>query len=296
MSGLVLELQRDAMDKSVDVSDLLRKAMVVSRKLGINEIEDWINKELTGYGKESEIPDYREISGEVKVYNPYHGWQPLHFRDHNFAEVLSTRKIGQAVGQLDSIRKNNSNGYLQVPFNEHTKNRLMGLMDIALEPSLLVSDTQLHKILEGVRNEILNWSLDLEAKGIIGDGMSFSREEKKAASKITYNVTNNIGSMSNSQLQQDSPNSSQNLNVHIENSELSEFIQEIKSSLNDLKLDSEKKAELEAEISTIEHQLASPKPKKLIISESLKSTRSILESITSSVLATGLLSQLASIM
>ena len=284
------------MDKSVDVSDLLRKAMVVSRKLGINEIEDWIKRELSGYNKANEIPEYREISGQVKVYNPYHGWQPLHFRDHKYAELLSKKKIGQAVGQLDSIRQNDTNGYLVVPFNDYTKNNLMSSMDIPLEPSLLVSDTQLYKILEGVRNEILNWSLDLESKGIIGDGMSFSKEEKKAASKISYHVTNNIGSMSNSQLQQDSPYSSQNLNVNIAGVELGDFIKELKASLNDLELEADEKAELKAEVLTLEHQLASPKPKDIIISESLKSTRSILEGITSSVLAAGLLSQLASIM
>lgn len=296
MSGLVLELQRDAMDKSVDVSDLLRKAMVVSRKLGINEIEGWIKKELSGYDKANEIPEYREISGQVKVFNPYHGWQPLHFRDHKYAELLSKKRIGQAVGQLDSIRKNDTSGYLVVPFNDYTKNNLMSAMDIPLEPSLIVSDTQLYKILEGVRNEILNWSLELESKGIIGNGMSFSNEEKKVASKITYHVTNNIGSMSNSQLQQDSPNSSQNLNVNIESVDIAAFVKELSASLHDLELGIHEQAELEAEISTIEHQLASPKPKSLIITESLKSTRSILEGITGSVLATGLLSQLATIM
>ena len=40
MSGLVLELQRDALNKNVNVSDLLRKAMVVSKKLGINEMKN----------------------------------------------------------------------------------------------------------------------------------------------------------------------------------------------------------------------------------------------------------------
>ena len=60
-------------------------------------------------------------------------------------------------------------------------------------------------------------------------------------------------------------------------------------------LNQEDAAELEAEVLTIEHQVASPKPKQLIISESLKSARSILEGVTGSVLATGLLTQLASL-
>ena len=203
MSGLVLELQRDALNKNVNVSDLLRKAMVVSKKLGINEMEEWINRELVGYpGDSSEIPLYREITGRVMAYNPYHGWQPLHFANPELGDHLSKRKISQAVGQLDAIVNNDKSRELHVPFPNHIKNQLMDLIEIPLEVTLLVADSELHKILEGVRNEILNWTLDLETRGIVGDGMRFSREEKQAASQITYQVTNNIGNMQNSQLQQ----------------------------------------------------------------------------------------------
>ena len=94
MTGLVLELQRNALDKSVDVTDLLRKAKVVSKKLGIVETEGWIELELSGYpDDESTIPYYREISGTLRAHNPYHGWQPLHFECADLAESLSVRKI-----------------------------------------------------------------------------------------------------------------------------------------------------------------------------------------------------------
>jgi hypothetical protein len=296
MSGLVLELQRDALDKKVDVSDLLRKAMVVSKKLSINEIEDWLSNELSGYpANEDIIPEYREITGMVKVYNPYDGWQPLYFGDANLGEELSKRKISQAIGELVAISNNDKSGSLQVPFNQHTKNKLMSLMDIALEPSLLVSDSQIYGILDAVRNQVLNWALDLESKGIIGDGMSFSSEEKKAASQITYQVTNNIGNMENSQLQQDSTGATQTQNITQSSADLTEFIKQLKASIHDLGLNQQDAAELEAEVLTIEHQVASPKPKQLIIFESMKSARSILEGITGSVLATGLLAQLTSL-
>lgn len=168
-------------------------------------------------------------------------------------------------------------------------------MDIALEPSLLVSDSQIYGILDAVRNQVLNWALDLESKGIIGDGMSFSSEEKKAASQITYQVTNNIGNMENSQLQQDSTGATQTQNITQSSADLTEFIKQLKASIHDLGLNQQDAAELEAEVLTIEHQVASPKPKQLIIFESMKSARSILEGITGSVLATGLLAQLTSL-
>ena len=268
----------------------------MSKKLGINEIEEWINRELAGYpDDESEIPLYREITGRVMAYNPYHGWQPLHFENHKLGDKLSKQKISQAVGQIDAIANNDKSGELHVPFSNYIKNRLMNSMNIPLEVTLLVGDSELHKILEGVRNEILNWTLDLETRGIVGDGMRFSREEKQAASQINYQIVNNIGSIQNSQLQQDSSNATQSLNVVQTSVDLADFIENLKKSIPDLNLESEDLAELEAEVSTIENQLSSPKPKNVIISESLKSARNILEGAAGSIIATKLLEQLANI-
>nr|WP_228518085.1 hypothetical protein [Vibrio parahaemolyticus] len=293
VDGLVLELQRDALNKTVSVADLLRKALVVSKKLQIIEMEAWICNELRGYGNiETIVPDYREIRGEVKVFNPYHGWQPLNMSSSKLAEILSTRKIGQPVSELDSLANDHKEDTLQVPFNQETKNQIISLMNIPLEPSLLVPRTEIVGILDAIRNEILNWSLDLESRGILGDGMSFTKEEKIAASKITYQVTNNIQNMNNSQFQQDSAGATQTLTISENRDNLREFIQRFNEVHDSLDLDDLTKQELCTEVKTVELQLESPKPKQSIISESIKSIRSILEGVTGSMVATGLLALL----
>lgn len=211
MSGLVLELQQDALNRNVHVSDLLRKALVVSKKLGVTQIEEWLNKELNGYGMNDDLPRYREIHGQVKVCNPYHGWQPLNFEDPKMAKAFSKRKIMQPVGELDSLAAEKGKGSLQVPFSQEAVNALMKSMEIPLQPTLHVAPSEVVGILEAVRNNILDWALELEQKGILGEGMSFSKQERQTASQITYQVINNIGSMQNSQLQQVSPGASQSL-------------------------------------------------------------------------------------
>ncbi|MCJ8352306.1 hypothetical protein [Moritella sp.] len=299
MAGLVLELQREALDRNVLVSDLLRKALVVSKKLAISEIGTWIKNELAGYytSDEESIPDYRNVRGEVSVYDPYQGcWQPLNVGTSELENILSIRKINQPVGELDSLVNDHKEICLQVPFNQSVKNTLMKRMNVQLNPTLIVPQTAVVGILEAIRNEILNWSLDLESRDILGNGMSFSKEEKQAASQTNYHVTNHIGSMQNSQLQQDSAGASQTLNVTQPKADVSAFIEELKASMHDLGLNKDDTAELEAEVFTIEHQLGSPKPKNIIINESLKSARSIMEGITGSVLATGLLAQLTALM
>lgn len=82
MASLVLELQRDALDKSVSTTDLLRKALVVARKLKVTDLVEWLTHELNGYPEGADVPEYRKLQGELKVHNPYHGWMPLMMSQH----------------------------------------------------------------------------------------------------------------------------------------------------------------------------------------------------------------------
>ncbi|MDP2301651.1 MAG: hypothetical protein Q8N03_04405 [Ignavibacteria bacterium] len=100
----------------------------------------------------------------------------------------------------------------------------------------------------------------------------------------------NIHHMENSQIQQGNINSKQIVNLTIgNNNNFKDFIEILKRRKSELKLDIEDEKELDAEISTIEAQLNSSKPKKNILLESIGSLTSILESAAGSILATELL-------
>jgi hypothetical protein len=289
LSGLVFELQRDALKRNISVSDLLRKALVVSKKLGVTHIQEWLNNELNGYGPESEIPSYRVIRGQIKAFNPYHGWQPLNFGDEEMSEKLSISQIMQPVGELDSLTAGSGN--LQVPFSQDIVNALMSAMNIPLQPSLHVPQSEVIGLLDAVRNIILDFALQLEQEGILGEGMSFSKEEKQSARQITYNVTNNIGSMQHSQIQQHS-SGTQTLNYDNDLLLIADFVKKLRLSINDLGVVKDLKEELLAEIITVESQTKSPRPKQQIITESLKTIRNILEGATGSLIASGLIAEM----
>jgi hypothetical protein len=75
--SIVLELQREASDSSVSVTDILRKALIVARKLGLREFQGWIESELNGYSEPREIPDYRVLHGQLEAWNHMQGrWMP----------------------------------------------------------------------------------------------------------------------------------------------------------------------------------------------------------------------------
>ncbi len=95
------------------------------------------------------------------------------------------------------------------------------------------------------------------------------------------NVTNyiSIGSMIDSSISQASPGSYQTISIN-ENSkqELKEIVLALKEVLQQALLKQEQKEEMESEIQTLESQIRSPKPKVIIIRESLSSAKRILES------------------
>ncbi|MUL00885.1 hypothetical protein GNP89_01485 [Aliivibrio fischeri] len=293
MSGLVLELQRDALNNSVDTSSLLRKALVVSKKLGIKNVENWLNQELNGYtDSEDSLPIYRELHGTLKVHNPMRGLIPFNIANPSLTYELSHRRIPHSIAELESIIKSNDSGKLMMNYPPDIRNRLMEVMKLPMEPFLEVGTSQIVAVIGSLRNEVLNWALELEQKGVKGEGMTFSNNEKQAAENVTYKITNNIGSMQNSQLQQVSDNSQQSMDFEVNNTHIAEFVEILKSSISQLNLNESDTDELNAEVATLEHQLASPKPKRVILSESLKSVRNIVEGVTGSIIATGLLAQL----
>lgn len=240
------------MESEVHTTVLLRKALVVARKLSVPEFQEWISFELNGYGKGNDIPEYRQIRGEIKAWNPYHGYVPVIIQDPKMAGDLSQRAIGQAIGELESFTQNpkNSTSPLQVKFSPSTEKNLMHAMRVPLQPTLHVSPSEVYGILDAVRNTILEWALSLEEEGILGEGMSFTNEEKQKAMGATVihiqNFQGVLGDVEGSTV-------TQNLSIVIKENDfstLASYLESVGLSAEDIK-------ELEDAISEDSHPTAS---------------------------------------
>lgn len=206
MDSLVLELQRDALDRSIHITDLLRKALLVSRKLKIKDIEAWIYSELNGY-KENLIPEYRIVYGELKAFNPYVGWMPVTV-DKQLDKMIRRQNVFLSVSQIESLADKSEGGNFVIKFQSTQANMIMRLMGEQFEPALYVPTHHLIRIIDTTKTKILEFALDLEEKGVLGNGIVFSKDDQIRAQTINYN-TINIQHMENSQIQQDSDGASQ---------------------------------------------------------------------------------------
>lgn len=290
MESLVLELQREAYLQQTSVSVLLRKAYTLSRKLKVSEFSNWAELELNGYKNANKLPDYRILYGEIKAFNPYHGYIPAYF--HNEIEsIIRKRDIFSPLTEVELLVKqgNENKGMLMYKFPTHIQRELMKMTEVEFEVSLHIPVSQFNNILDQVRNIILEWTLKLEEEGVLGESMTFSEKEKETAVKSSAPIINHIGTMVNSQLQQNTEHSTQSLS-------LGEFkvesLQSLISSLEKFRdevQDPGVKQELASEIQVLQSQVKSPNPKPGIIKEALKSIRNIAEGTTGSIVAAGIL-------
>jgi len=282
-TSIVLELQTDALNSAIKLSDLLRKSLLVSYKLDLQDFRDWIEQELNGYKATDNIPDYRQLAGEVRCWNPYRGWMPLIFEDPEESKRLSKRMCSQSIPELEHLLEKPTNeSLLHMPFPPEMGSQLSEAVEYETKFSLFVQKVSIKGIIETVRTIVLNWGLNLEKEGILGEGLSFSSKEKEAAKQSPKNTANFFGPVYNPHLQQ-----GRNGIVQVDQkiSPIEEFISLLGKELESIGLSVETKTKVEGEIEIIKAQINSKEPKHLIIKEGLKSIRKILESAAGGAVA-----------
>lgn len=169
-------LIKDIVDNNILVSNLLRKVKVLLAKLNQPEFLEWVNKELNGYGEKDKYPDYRKLSGEVKFWNPQLGWCPVLFHDSKMEKQISTRNIKQSVVELEELLSDNSVSY-EMPYSASAAKTIMKGAPLQTKVSLFISRTEPKRVLDAVRNSLLDWILKLEKEDI-------NLEEKNTGSEI----------------------------------------------------------------------------------------------------------------
>ena len=194
----VLKLQDMAGSSSSNIEDVLSRAKMVSVKLSLNDKTEWFNHELNGYPNFGSLPNYRILKNTpVKAFNPYAGYIPFNFgnlesENRVLFQTFTTLHIINPVSMLVEFAKNEKTLYSDLPESKALFLRDNSGCDFQL--FWAINPTQITKILSNIRSLVLDWALLLESKGIYGEGLMFSPEEKKEAKNVTYNNTiNNNG-------------------------------------------------------------------------------------------------------
>jgi hypothetical protein len=187
MASLVANLQRDIQNSKKSVTEVLRTAKLISAKLGLTDIEEWIGHELSGYPNGASIPEYRQASGVLQVHNPYRGWILV-------SGGSSLMGFDQSIFAIEDLARQETVAF-QPQTNIPVSSMYSDMDSLAAQfPQRIVFTRTVFKaIAEAVRGRLLDWSIELEKRGIIGDDMSFDKEEKQKAQNQTFNIQHFTG-------------------------------------------------------------------------------------------------------
>lgn len=234
MGSVVIELQKELLDKDCDILQSLRKAHLIASKLNLKEFDAWILCELNGYKAEGEnFPEYRQMKGTLKAKNPYRGWIPAVITDKNGENLFNTVPVFESVSALLDIEKKAKDGkfYYSYPPELSMKIAAYARTPAYMEIALFISTVYITEAIDKVKNCLLEWTLELERKGILGENMTFSESESASAKDIAQQINNYYGTVVNGNVNDSQIVSGNNNSVTYNSTTVSEAVKEIKESL-----------------------------------------------------------------
>ena len=192
MSSAVNDLQRAILGDQQSLTQLLRQTKVIAANLDLTDIKEWVHLELAGYPQDSEPPEYREFFAQtLECRHPMYGWQ---FAGHLGIPI----KARFPISEIEDYSKGNTLVF-PVPQNFSLRDQLGMTLD--WPQRFCVAGSQFKGIVDAVTNELLNWTTELQKRGIKGENMDFNENEKRTAGGMVFNigtVHGAVGNVSNS--------------------------------------------------------------------------------------------------
>ncbi len=241
MNSIVLELQSELLQKECNIIQALRKAHIIAVKLKLTEFDEWIQAELNGYNvNQDDIPEYRQVHGQLKAWNPYHGWIPVVLQDGKLENILCNRKLEDSIGEILELY-DKSNGHIILTFNADVAQTLDSWCNAPFKTnySLHVSKHLLKSILDKVINCLMEWTLKLEEKGILGENMKFNEKESETAKEIPQQINNYYGNVIQGNVSESQIVSGNSNTIAYNTASATDAIQEIQKALEKESISSE---------------------------------------------------------
>lgn len=234
MSSIVLELQKDLLGKDCDILQALRKAHVIAVKLHLTEFDAWIQNELNGYkSKDDNFPDYRQMKGVLKAKNPRGRWIPAVIAGKNAQSLLNEVPVFESISALLDMEKKSKDGYFYCIYPPELLTELCLYTNAPtyMEIALFISTVNITSLVDKVKNCLLEWTLELEEKGILGENMTFNEKETESAKGVSQQINNYYGTVVNGSVSSSQIVSGNSNTVNYNEASALNDIQEIKESL-----------------------------------------------------------------
>lgn len=290
-NSMVLDLQADALNSQLKVSDIARKAYFVARKLGVTELEQWLHYEINGYPSDDmvDIPEYRHVIGSLQGWNSVRGWIPIIIQNREWHDAICNRCMINSLASIDDMIENDGDTF-SIAVGPENSAQLSRMVGRTTKFQIVYNIVHLVSVRECVRNMILDWALKLESEGIEGVNMKFSDEEKGKANEIKYTINNNFnGDVINSQIQQNTTSSIQTLQYGLDVDKIKFIVDSVKNNIDSFGLSDNDNEILSTSIQGIEEELDNDDVNTTVIKSFLTGAKNVLEGIGTNLIASGII-------
>jgi len=279
--GLVEQLQSDAMNDSVPITVLLRKAKAAAVKLRQTELADWIEHEISGYPPEADVPEYRVLYSRLKFFNPVRGWCPVVGGD-------SRLKFGGSMGEIAALMAGGDCAEFMSNVPIEVVRDICDNIGFNVDVKRWIGRSSVAAIVEAVRNTIHDWALKLEQAGIRGEGISFSPREAEQARSVVVNI-GSIGNATGIGAFGDNATITANQTIDVKQfaREVREFVDEVGKRLETSGLPSAIQSEAAALLSELKIDANAIAPNQNRLRQSLNSLKHIMEGTAGNLIAAG---------
>ncbi|RJO61130.1 MAG: hypothetical protein C4542_07115 [Dehalococcoidia bacterium] len=171
---LLQEIQRDLVNESADITNILRKCKILAAKLGNKEFDDWLENELNGYSDTDALPNYRILETEsVGNFGGFMGAQmtnspiPLSCLPPKYQERYRTAHLREPISYyIPLVHSSKPGESLQSPWSADA---IKYIGDKIYKNFILLSARQvipygsITALIDTVRNRTLSFILQIES-------------------------------------------------------------------------------------------------------------------------------------
>ena len=176
-------------DNRGSLTDALLKTKILLRQLGHKELVSWVNSELTGYAKEDEVPDYRQVHTTPHASVILNGWQykdtllPLSTLSDGLRKNVTELNINSSISTIEEqVEKYHQDklGLVRPLSPDYMPLLTKGLVKGAgiLSAWCEINMAEVEAILIQVRSRLLDFCLEL--KEALGNASEQEVPEKSA--------------------------------------------------------------------------------------------------------------------
>jgi hypothetical protein len=109
---LIVQIERDALDGKASLASALRKCVTLGGKSRSEELRDWAMRELKGYPRIDELPEYRIIAAPLRLDGFSGNYKitgeelpPMALPDFAREHISNELPLTQGVGELENLAK-----------------------------------------------------------------------------------------------------------------------------------------------------------------------------------------------